>query len=309
MRYSTASGIEKLCDNWCNASEQDSEVLLTMQAEKYRLLSNDIKFHELDYDALCAAIIGLSKVLLRKNLNTIIHTDHLALWSWCGEVLFNGEPRLFPLDQNEIKSLYKTSVHAALAKHNIPSRTREEEIELRRIESIQPHHAKHLLEKSSLILAYLSFPLLEAVLKRSCSEYVSYDGLIKKFFTITKQNGKARNYEIGDKISSLRDLLFLHRNNVANKELKFRLDAFNEHLRTLDPSQHPFDLIYRWRNQTLHGSTNFNTIGGTLLNLSLLISIAEIENSFENYRSVCLNNLILDEQRGERIFWSFYPPY
>jgi hypothetical protein len=52
-------------------------------------------------------------------------------------------------------------------------------------------------------------------------------------------------------------------------------------LRAVDSSQHPFDLILSWRNQSLHGSESLKTIGGTILNLSLLISIDELQLNFE----------------------------
>src|SRR5215217_116395 len=90
MPQPTAAEIEKLCDDWCTASITPAGgMAIGANTEKFRLLANGVNFHELSHEQLCAALIGLSKVLLRPGLNTIVHQDHSALWAWCGELLLN----------------------------------------------------------------------------------------------------------------------------------------------------------------------------------------------------------------------------
>jgi hypothetical protein len=315
MLQPTAADITKLCDDWCTASATPGGgMAIGANTEKFRLLANGVAFHELDHEAMCAAIIGLSKVLLRPGLNTVVHQDHFGLWSWCGELLLGPRAQLFPLDQHEIKSLYETALHAALAGCLRPPASKEEWQEQNRIQELQPHHAKQLLQQASLVLGYLAFPLLEAVLKRACTNFVTYDGQVVSSFTVLNKQGTPKQYDpqgaFRDRqCSSLRDLLVLHHTLVAKPELKAVLDRFRDHITMLDGTQDPFDVIYSWRNQSLHGSTNFQTIGGTILNLSLLISLFEIEQDFEQRRVAAIEHCRWEAQTQHKSPWSFYPPY
>lgn len=309
-----AETIEQLCNSWCEASIlPDGGMAMGEQTEKYRLLRNGAKFHEFDFDCLCASLIGLSTVLLRPGLNTFIDHDHYALWSWCGELLSNSRQQLFPEQQYEIWNLYKTSIHASLANCRKPPCTQEEWQQQNRISDAQPHHAKLLLHESHLILAYLGFPLLEAVLKQTCSAYVDINGKVISTFTVpTRTVSKEREYSPqgrSQQCSSLRDLLFLTYNSVAEPDLQALIEKFRSHISFLDNTQDPFDLIYSWRNQSLHGSTNFMTIGGTLLNLSLLISLHKIKSQYEDMRYQTLQHCIRNDQIGYKSHDSFYPPY
>ena len=282
--------------------------------EKYRLLANGVVFHELNHDELCAAVVGLSKVLLRPGLNTVVDQDHFGLWSWLGELLLSPRAGLFPMDQHEIKSLYETALHASLAACRKPVASKEEWQEQNRIQNLQPHHGKQLLLKSHVVLAYLAFPLLEAVLKRACAKYVTFDGQVVTAFTVATKQGNPRQYDPQGsyrdrQCSSLRDLLVLYHTSVAGPTLKALLNQFRDHIGLLDGTQDPFDLLYSWRNQSLHGSTNFQTIGGTVLNLSLLISLFEIEHNFERHREMVLEHCRWEAQSSYKSPWSFYPPY
>lgn len=250
--------------------------------------------------------------MLRQRLGLSVDLDHYAFWSWCGEILLGPHPQLFPRNPHEICSLYKTSIHAALAHCQKPTTLEESRKNYRRIQELQPHHATQLLQESNLVLAYLGFPLLEAVLKRACSAYIDLNGKVISAFSVLRKDGTPKLYDPkgrNNKCSSLRDLLFLHHTNVAGARLKALLDRFREHLQLLDGTQDPFDLIYSWRNQSLHGATNFRTIGGTLLNLSLLITLFEFESEFEQRRLYILQFFQGVEYREYRPHWSFYPPY
>lgn len=277
--------------------------------EKYRLLANGVVFHELRHDELCAAIVGLSKVLLCPGLNTVVDRDHFELWSWCGELLLGQCSVFFPPDQYEIKSLYETALHASLATCRKPPGSRQEWEEQNRIQGLQPHHGKQLLLKFHVVLAYLVFPLLEAILKRSCSNYVRFDGQVISKFTVKNRKGNTRQYNPESQCSSLRDLLVLHHTSVARPRLKSLLDKFRDHIRLIDSTNDPFDILYSWRNQSLHGSTNFQTIGGTILNLTLLISLFEIEDNFEQLREMVLEHCCWAAKSQYKSPGSFYPPY
>lgn len=305
----SAADIEKLCNEGCAASTTpDGGVEIGPNTEKCGLLANGIVFHELNYEALNAAIIGTSKMLLRPGLNSIMTQDHFGLWSWCAELLLNPWSQLFPQDQQEIKNLFITTVHAALANCRPPS-TKEEWQKQNRVAEMQPHHARHLLRQAHLAMAYLVFPLLEAVVKRACANFVAFDGKVISHFSVAQKNGQPRNYNPGGRCSSLRDLLFLHYTVVADTDLKAAIDSLRNHINTLDSTQDPFDLIYDWRNQSLHGSANFQTIGGTVFNLCFLISLSELKKDFGNHRQVVLEYCRREAPSSSRSPWSFYPPY
>ena len=307
--------IERLCDAWCVASATpEGGLAIGGASEQHRLLANNIVFHELDYDGLCAAILGTAKVLLRPGLNTIIDQDHIGLWAWCGELLLSPRAELFSHEEHEIKTLFETSIRSSLANCRKPPANKEEWEAQNKIADLQSHQSKEFLSKSSVVLAYLGFPLLEAITKRACSSYVGFDGNVISQFQVLKRNGDQRTYDpngsyFQQQCSSLRDLLFLLFNEVSNQKLENSLAKFREHISDLDGSVDPFDLIYSWRNQSLHGSTNFQTIGGTLLSLSLLVAISEIEDDFEQHRNTIMQHCRWEAQIGHRSPWSYYPPY
>lgn len=310
----TALEIEKLCDDWLAATAKGEDFVMNDETEKFRLLANGIVFHELNHETLCVALLSLSKVLLRPGLNTIVDWDHFAAWSWCGQLLVAGRTSIFPREEQEIQSLYEASIHAALVGCRKPPATREESAEMCRTDGLQPHHSRQLLRQSNLVLAYLTFPLLEAVLKRACSAYVALDGQVVAEFSVPYPSGAPKPYGPAGKpgqgrCNSLRDLLFLYSNLIANPNQKILLYRFRDHLTSLNSDQDPFDLIYSWRNQSLHGTTNFKTIGGSMLSLSLLISLFEIEQDFEQRRLKTVDIIRWEAQLPSKTPWSFYPPY
>lgn len=307
--------IKELCDSWCNSIRQpDGGIAIGEQSEQYRLLRNGVQFHELGFAQLVAAIDGLTKVLLLPGLNTIVDQDHFGLWSWCSEVILSREAGFFSNEERELKKLFETCIRCSLVHCKKPAANKEEWRQQMQVEQQIPQNAKYFLQESSLTLAYLAFPLLEAVSKKVCNAYVAMDGMVTAKFNVPNKAGGIREYDPSGRwsqkqCSSLRDLLFLIRLNVANNELKSALDSFKNHIVTLDSSEDPFDVVYKWRNQSLHGSTNFQTIGGTLLNLVLLIVIHQLSDRYDSLRDKTLESCRMEIASGHRSFASFYPPY
>lgn len=305
----TASDIKSLCDRWCDASTTASGgMAIGHQSEQFRLLANGIIFHELSHDEICVALVSLSKVLLRPGMNTVIHQDHYGIWSWCAELLLGPQAGVFPLEQREVKLLYEANLHAALAHCRKPAASREEWQAQGQLVRKLPPHAQKLLQDSALVLAYLAFPLLESVLKRACAPFIGLDGIVKTPFQVPRPSGRRRYYGPQEQCSSVRDLLHLHYGASA-ADLRAHIDEFRSHIQFLDSSRDPFDLIYQWRNDSLHGSSNYQTIGGTILGLALLISIFEVEADFEQRRERAVEHCQRDAQLGVKSPWSFYPRY
>lgn len=309
----SAQDITRLCEEWCLASKTpQGGMAIGPATERYRLMANGIIFHELDYEALCSALIGTGHTLLRPGLNVVVDMDHMALWSWCGELLLSPSAGFFSNDQHEIRSLAETVLRASLVHCRKPAQSKEQWEEQRQIDNLQSHHTKQFLIQSSLVLAYLTFPLLEALLKKACSQFIGFDGRVKSQFSVPNGQGGQKQYDPNGRFkqcSSLRDLLFLLYYTVGNADLVAKLDAFRSHFAEFDNSVDPFDLTYSWRNQSLHGATNFATIGGVLLNLALLIAISELKDKFDEHRDLILEHCRWEAQTGHKSPWSYYPPY
>ncbi len=306
----TSEKITNLCEQWClSVKTSNGGLAIGGNSEKFRLLANGINFHELDHQSLMASILGLSRVLLLPGLNTIVVQDHFDLWSWCGEIIVGSRSEYFSHEEHEIKSLFQASIRASLANCKKPVRSREEHRLQTEAEQNLPHHARYFLYDSFLVLAYISFPLLESTLKRVGSIYLNMDGTVKNAFQVLNRAGKPRKYKSGSQCSSIRDVLYLVYENIADSELKALLDEFRAHISSLDGSEDPFDLIYSWRNQSLHGSTNFQTIGGTLLNLCLVFCVYSLKDNYEQLRASIVSQLEREATHGHKGPWSFYPPY
>ncbi|GAA1033326.1 hypothetical protein GCM10009557_34720 [Virgisporangium ochraceum] len=310
MTTSKADEITRLCEEWIKAASLPTGgSQISYQTEQFRLMSNGIYFHELTFDELRVAILGLTKTLLLPGMNTVVVNDHYFLWAWCAELLAGAGTNYFSHTEFELKQLSIVCNRSALSGAVSPDR-RERYADL-----LQDWQMGALLRDSHLILAYLSFPLLEGVLKKECSTYVSPSGEIQKNFEIEQSDGSLRKYRTGKRCSSLRDLLVLLNNEIADNNLQSDLDSLRRHLSSLASSgEDGFDLLYRWRNSSMHGSTSFPTIGGTLLAIVSLICLHSMSGGYEAARERAVarasrQRSALASGLNAGTPWSFYPPY
>lgn len=299
-----------LCDSWCSAAQTpEGGISIGHQSEQYRLLNNGIHFHELEFKSLKAALLGLSKVLLLPGLNTVVDQDHFSLWSWCAELILHRDSNIFDDDEFELRKLFETCVRASLANCVKPVTSREEWQQQVDRDKLLPHNAKYFVQESSLTLAYLAFPLLEGACKKLCSDYISMDGNVLQSFEVPNRKDGVKKYDPNvwnrKQCSSLRDLLFLTSRLYSTIEL----ENVKQHIKELEGGSDAFDTIYKWRNQSLHGTTSFQTIGGTLLNLVLLLLINKLEHNFEQVRKETVTQCRWNLQHENRVPWSYYPPY
>lgn len=321
MSLTPEDKINQLCSSWVATAQQPTGGFTIGGAtEQYRLLRNRIQFHELPYEGIQAACLGLSQVLLLKGVNTFIDLDHKWFWAWAGEVLLSPQSSLFSHSQEEmaINQLFGVCIRASLAGTTAPPQSREDWVQKRKVLELTDFNTQQLTQNTHLILAYLSPTLLEGVLKKVCCQYVDYSGQVIMAFDVTNVDGRIKHYMPNSdprrgRCSSLRDLLFLLYNNVSDNDLKTRLDGIRQHLSSLDSSVDPFDLLYSWRNETLHGQTSFPTIGGTLLNIVIMILFNQIRTNYDQLRAEIWENTQKDigisRLAEHRSPWSYYPPY
>jgi hypothetical protein len=286
-------------------------MLIGPESEQFRLIRNGFAFHELTHDELRAACLGLSTVLLHPGLNTVIDADHYWFWSWCGELFAGSRSTYFSVDEQELKDLFGLVVRASLA--GVSGRRDQPASESATgVEQAMEPNAWLLGLKSKVVLAYLAFPLLEGLLKKECRAFVGQDGSVVTSFSVPRPSGNARTYQPGRTCSSIRDLLLLIRNQAATPELASDLDEQESHLRAFaKPNEDGFDVIYRWRNSSLHGAASFPTIGGTVLNTAILIALPALSSDYGALQTAALEQASWETQIESPIRspWSYYPPY
>ena len=237
------------------------------------LIAEGIQFYKLDFDRLCAAIIGLSRIALRPTLSCITE-DHISLWKWCKFLLIDYQTPYFTQNQFEMRELAQTLFSSALANETlVPT-------------EIWGEHAKIYFNNNHIVTSYLSFPFLEAILKRNCSNYLDLDGTVRQQFM--KKSGKP--YKVGSTCSSLFDLLTLHYTNIADRELKLDIDIMKYNFLEINNVCSMFDAIYKWRNSSLHGANTLFGIGGFVFNYALLVALFDIKDDYDFRKQAAQNN-------------------
>jgi hypothetical protein len=325
MAQSREDLIAQLCDAWLAAVYQPDGRMLIGASENFRLHQNGIQFHELSYAEMQASCVGLTRVLLLKNLNSVLDLDHQLFWAWSAELIVSVRSGFFTPQEMSISQLFDACIRASLAGIRPPlsssspsslSSKLEEWRQERWLAQLVEFNTRQLVTHNALILAYLSFPLLEAMVKKVCSAYVDYSGTVLSQFTVPTRGG-GRTYRPDHPregtCSSLRDLLHLLYSTVADADLHVQLEKFRQHIQTLDTTIDPFDLIYAWRNQSLHGQSSFPTIGGTVLNLTFLIALNQIQPTYEERRDRAWqriqHNRSITRSTGVEDPSRYYPPW
>lgn len=279
------------------------------EAEQYRLHKNGIAFHELDYDALCTACTCLTKQLLLPERNCFMNLDHFLLWSWIAELLLERPGPLSHSIDREISQLAETAARAALTNASRPMRPREAFEYETEVDTLLNRNARYLINHSSVVLSYISFPLLEAVARRACSAYVDMSGVTQQPFE--RANGSL--YAVGSRCNSVRDMLRLLRDRVARDDLKNNLIDVFSHIERIVGASDGCSVIYDWRNSSLHGETTHQTIGGTVFGLALIIALSDIEDRYMQLRdaaTVRIRQQQLVAQMGVNLSpFGFYPPF
>lgn len=296
-----------LCDSYRKSVISENGITIGSNNDKYRLRNNNICFHDLNYDEIRASCIGLTRTLLYKGLNAIVDYDHYFFWAWIGEVLLIQEAEYFTRNDEEISNLFSAIIRLCLTGCKAPVHSKVEWEKQREMTKYIDSNTKEVVLKQNLIVAYLSFPFLEATLKKYCCTYIDYSGKVKAPFKVGK-----RQYNAGGICSSLHDLLVLCHEQVASLNLRKDLDIILNYFSEIS-TEDPFKLIYQWRNASLHGSTNYSTIGGTVLNIAIIIALDSISERYEEIKNHAIHKVRWDLNTSDIIYnrspWSYYPPF
>lgn len=306
--------IKTLCNRWKDEALNENGSIMIGKSETFRLVNNGILMHELTIKELEVCCIELTQLLLLSGMNTIISEDHQWFWAWIGEIVNDRNINYFNKEnEREIKELFSICIRSTLAGIEKPPRDHEEALERFNYRREYPleNNLNELNLNKSLILSYISFPLLEGILKKFCNEYVLLSGKVIKDFKVVRGSGYNKFYRNGESINSIQDLLLLAIQIVGDIHLVEDLNIILEHIARLDKgnTNDPCKIIYNWRNSSLHGETNYSTIGGTILNIAIIIILHSIEEEYSKNLSNILDKVMWTIRTNCMTSWDFYPPY
>lgn len=265
--------------------------------------------HTLPYSVVTRLPILLTRSLVAQRVNF----DNRVLWSWVAQIyispIFRGPSESTKNIDHDLKEAFEILVRSELASIGQPPSNKEVQTVNKVIDAVVGWNVKKMVYGKDLISLVLSFPVLERLCRTMCNEFVDPEGKVKKRFDVpSKQMGKVKHYKPGDILSSLRDLLCLYEDYVADDTTKLILKSFKEELTKIFPrQQNTYDLIYQWRNNSLHGNSMNLPVHAVLLNLICIILLNSISDHYDQ--------IIQDYPRNSRFRemgiespWSIYPP-
>ena len=282
---------EEIISSW--ATQNNAGDFIIEPRKQKRLGDYSIKFHELNLNDFTDAIVVFTKALYFGKSHVLVQDEHLLMWTWGANLVtatvLEGSFVGKEIDY-EKRRLFETFVRSFIPLPNFGSPSNELEANL-----------ENFLRNRSVLQGYLGFPFLERILKEKCGKFVDLNGNVIQDFVVNRSNGKKpRPYIVNDpyknKISSIEDLLYFYLENIVSQEIKLKIEDILEHLLPSfdyphkEKLQHGAQIIYSWRNSSLHGAENLQTIGGILLSIILLIEIDSIKEEFEIVHKEALMN-------------------
>ena len=290
----TPQQIRDYCRLWSFRLEQQRVAALAhgapygvLQASPLTSVCDELE--DADHDQLCAIVAGLTVAVVRSGNWLGYGRDYRELWAWCAELVVGvgvgagvgigasatarvvsrrGLARGFDAD---LRRMFALTVHAALA---------------RSIPFDAPgvgHHAHEVVDERGALVAHLSFPLLERVLRATCARHFGADGQIIKAFTTPGHHARRHMYVQGGTCSSISDLLWLFTHQYATTEMAANLAVIDQHLVETVPGAKPgFEILQQWRYQAARGATAIPVVGAAVLCLTMLVALAGLEEAFDD---------------------------
>jgi hypothetical protein len=155
------------------------------------------------------------------------------------------------------------------------------------------------------------------VSRRAGASFIDLRGTVLQQF----QRRSGSTYSAGSRCSNVGDLLSLLVNTVASAGLRADLTDVLVHIASLVPVQanqtapDGYEVVFDWRNSSLHGETSLTTIGGTILSLGLLVALDGLRGDYPKHRAATLQraqhevSMASSLGRWDPSPWSYYPPF
>lgn len=258
---------------------------------------------------LRATCLGLINVLSVPNYQ-MIGTDDRLYWGWRAQVLDTAYGYFQPRSQadKELRTLFMATVHASLADPGIVLAYEQDAATLRALPT-PTRQALALIQDHFTVSAYLCFPLLEGVLRRTLSEFVERDGTVLKDFSVCGRDYGPRKIKQCNNVAHM--LFQLEADQKAKTiDLHRDLTIATAHLRNANASPHPYDVIAHWRNSSLHGNVSLATIGARVLNLVTLIALhnlIDLHQQPTDYEGLAKGARQAALAPARNMRWSYYP--
>lgn len=208
--------------------------------------------------------LALLPISLLNILKIQITHDHMALWEETAYVLSKLTTEKTPVDETIARKIEMVT-RLVLAPVQAGSAAFWEWNE--------NGHVNNVLFNSHRIASYVTYPLLEGVIK-NLSDGIELDGTVKSGYKITNLSGE--NYQActsNEQISALRDLLY-HVEESGDEKLSQKMRSARSMISDFyqDGCGEEYGLLYDKRNRTLHGEAEAQAdVGIPLTMISLLI--------------------------------------
>jgi hypothetical protein len=171
------------------------------------------------------------------------------------------------------------------------------------------HHVQEVLggDKRQMLSLGLSFPILERLLKVKCHAFVELDGEVTQRFEV-----RGKPYGVGGRVSSLEDLLYLYELYVASSSMRDLLTKFKQEVMGIFPTEREcYGLIYKWRNNALHGASIRQLTHAVVINLICLLMLDSLQSQYEALRTQIKSQVESRHEMGRNNSywpWTLFPP-
>lgn len=258
--------------------------------ENHSLLQRGVEISTLSYECLVTALIESLNASLFPSIIVIGNRDQNYLWAWCAQLIITSRTEKFGYPGDDLKNQLEHAVIAANATCSRHDRT------------TTPHYHQLLLDNSHKIFPYLTFPLLESVLRKVNSDYIDPSGLVLRDFEASNRY-RADGHK---RCSRVEDLLGLYYQRQSD-DLKKTIDDCLRCVQSQN-NKHAFKQISDWRNGLMHGNESINYAGCAILTLCCIILLNYAKDEFESMQED--GHLIIQQSMltSYRPHWSFYPP-
>jgi len=229
--------------------------------------------------------------LLTKIGGVQVTYDHFHYWAWTAEVLKNINMRTNSVER-DIEDTFRLAVDFAVGRLSSVPINEQLRRENKQIRNLVSNHTQRAMSLSHRAATQLSYPLIEGLLRRLCSDFVDIDGQIKSGSAILQMNGKEKK---SGRANNLGDLLYHFENRVAELETASVLESIRVEMSQFSDNKSGYQIINSWRHPHSHGGERFSGAEHVvLLNIASLLVWEEIPRKEYNE---------FDEERYDRMIW------
>lgn len=276
------------------------------------LLRSGVVVHELGIDSLQAALEGQTKLLNLGGL-ALQNDDNRFLWAWCGHIFVRTMCRL-PGGERHLdrERLTRAAIHMALADFPRGGPGEQGYSDAQAARFAYTHHAQAVIESRRLILLHLSFPVLEAMCRWYCQSYISPEGCVLQDFDVPWVGGTEIKYRASarnTRISNIGHELSLVDGVSEGSPLQDALRGVAQAVSQSNGHLEGFQSLLLARNSALHGDQAAERLGGSALNLALIVMLECVRHQFQQHADEVRGSYQFSAADGSRRpHWSFYPP-